>query len=64
MYEFKLNHKHLFSFMFKVFYKLLNFYSQLILIIIDSLSFYHFIMNSYSLLYNVIYNEFLIWHVK
>jgi len=61
---FTLYYKHSFSFMFKVFYKSLNFYSQLILIIINLSSFYHAIMNSYLSLYNVIYNKSLICNVK
>ena len=61
---FTLYYKYLFSFIFKIFYKLLNFHSQLILIIVDSSSFYHFITSSYLLLHNVIHDKFLICDVK
>ncbi len=51
-------------FMFNSSYKLLNFYSQLILIIIDSLSFYRAITSLYSSLRNVIRDYSLICNVK
>ncbi len=51
---FTLYHKYSFFFMFKTFHKFSNFYSQLILIIINLTSFCCVIMNSYLLLYNMI----------
>ena len=59
-----LYHKHSFSFMFKVSHKSSNFHSQLILIVVDSSSFYHFLINSYSLLRNMICDESLFCDVK
>ncbi len=59
-----LYHKHLFFFMFKTFYKSSNFHSQLILIIVDSTSFYCAIMSLYSLLCNMIRDWSLICNVK
>jgi len=59
-----LYHKRLFFFMFKAFHKLLNFHSQLILIIVDSTSFCCAIMSSYSSLCNMIRDWFLVCDVK
>ena len=53
---FTLYYKRSFFFMFNSFHKLLNFHFQLILIIINSLSFYRAITSLYSSLYNVIRN--------
>ncbi len=51
---FTLYYKCSFFFIFNSFHKSLNFHYQLILIVINSLSFYRVITSSYSLLYNVI----------
>jgi len=59
-----LYHNHSFFFMFKAFHKLLNFHSQLILIIVNSTSFCCAIMNSYSSLYNMIHDWSLVCDVK
>jgi len=59
-----LYHKHSFFFMFKASHKLLNFHSQLILIIVDSTSFYCAIINSYSSLCNMIHDWSLVCDVK
>ena len=59
-----LYYKRSFFFMFKAFHKLLNFHSQLILIIIDLTSFCCIITSSYSLLCNIICDWSLVCDVK
>ncbi len=59
-----LYHKHLFFFMFKTSHKSSNFYSQLILIIINSTSFCCAITSLYSSLCNMIRDWSLICDVK
>ena len=59
-----LYYKRLFFFMFKAFHKLLNFHSQLILIIVDLTSFCCIIINSYSSLCNMICDWSLVCDVE
>jgi len=59
-----LYYKRSFFFMFKAFHKLLNFHSQLILIIVDLTSFCCIITSSYSLLCNMICDWSLVCDVK
>jgi len=59
-----LYHKRLFFFMFKAFYKLLNFHSQLILIIVDLTSFCCVITSSYLSLCNMICDWSLVCDVE
>ncbi len=59
-----LYHKCSFFFMFKAFYKSLNFHSQLILIIVNSTSFYCAIMSSYLSLCNIIHDWSLVCDVE
>jgi len=59
-----LYHKRSFFFMFKAFHKSLNFYSQLILIIVDLTLFCCAIMSSYSSLCNMIHDWSLVCDVE
>ncbi len=59
-----LYHKHSFFFMFKAFHKSSNFYSQLILIIVNSTSFCCVITSSYSSLCNMIHDWSLVCDVE
>ncbi len=59
-----LYYKRSFFFMFKAFHKLLNFHSQLILIIVDLTSFCCIIINSYSSLCNMIRDWSLVCDVE
>ncbi len=59
-----LYHKCLFFFMFKAFHKSSNFYSQLILIIVNSTSFCCAITSSYSSLCNMIRDWSLVCNVE
>jgi len=59
-----LYHKHSFFFMFKAFHKSSNFYSQLILIIVNSTLFCCAITSSYSSLCNMIHDWSLVCDVE